>query len=97
MILPQFSIRWLLGMTAAMAALSLVASFAYKGQAWAIGILGALGSLALTFAAYAVFWLLAIGVAGLVRLLRRETLQAESPFAMHKQAPQVLEPQETDP
>jgi uncharacterized membrane protein len=97
MILPQFSIRWLMGATAAMAALSLVASFAYKGQPWAVGVLGALGSLALTFAAYAAFWLIAVCVAGLVRVVRREAPRADSPFATHKPAPQVLEPQETDP
>jgi len=96
MILPQFSIRWLFGATAAMAALSLVASFGYRGQAWAIAIWGALGALVLTFVAYAGTWLVAMGVAGILYLLRREKPHAESPFATHKPAPQVLEPREND-
>lgn len=99
MLVPQFSIRWLFGATAVMAVLSMVGAFAARGHGWAIGILAGLGSLLLTFMAYVAFWLVAMAAGGLVRVFRSgfeaERLP-ESPFAMHKEAPQVLEPRESD-
>jgi len=38
MLIPRFSIRWLLGLTTLSAAVSLVLSYAVRGHAWAIGI-----------------------------------------------------------
>lgn len=97
MLVPQFSIRWLLGLTALAAVFALVASFAYRGDPWAIALVGAFGGLVLSFVAFAGMWVVAMGVGGVVRGLRRRQPVAESPFAMHKPAPQVIEPRETDP
>lgn len=96
MLLPQFSIRWLFGFTAIVAVLALVASFAYQGHAWAIATIGAFGGLALSFLCFGATWAVSMGVAGLVRAVRTRPVVAESPFATHKPAPQVIEPQEFD-
>lgn len=45
MLIPRYSIRWLLGLTTLCAAVSLVLSSAVRGEAWAIGISAGLASL----------------------------------------------------
>ena len=52
MILPRFSILWLLGLTAVCAVLSWIASYARRGDEWAIGLSAAIGSALLLFVAY---------------------------------------------
>src|SRR5262245_45828794 len=94
MLLPQFSIRWLLGLTAVIAALAMIASFAYQGQPWAVASIGAVAGLAVSFLAFGFVWAASMAVAWFVRAFRRRPVVAESPFAMHKPAPQVIEPQE---
>jgi uncharacterized membrane protein len=50
MLIPRFSIRWLLGLTAVCAAISLVLSFAARGAAWANGVwVGLVGSALMLF------------------------------------------------
>lgn len=60
MLIPRFSIRWLLGLTTLCAGVSLVLSYAVRGQSWAIGILIGLGSLlvvgVLYIAAFGIAW-----------------------------------------
>jgi hypothetical protein len=60
MLIPRFSIRWLLGLTTLCAGVSLVLSYATRGQSWAIGILVGLSSLLvvalLYVAAFGIAW-----------------------------------------
>lgn len=79
MILPQFSIRWLLGATAICAAVFSIIALAVRGHGWAIGVSVALGSLAVT----AVLYALLSAVVGLFGLLvpAHSTRRAGSPFA----------------
>jgi hypothetical protein len=53
MLIPRFSIRWLLGLTTLSAGVSLVLSFAIRGEAWALGMVVGLGSLVLVAVLYA--------------------------------------------
>jgi hypothetical protein len=63
MVIPRFSLRWLLALTTFCALLSLVVSLAIRGQAWAIGISAALAALVLLgvlfVATFLVAWLVA--------------------------------------
>jgi len=52
MIIPQFSLRWLLGLTALCGGVSLVLAFANRGQNWALGTSAALGSIFFLFLLY---------------------------------------------
>ena len=62
MIIPRYSLRWLLALITVCGCLSLVLSYAFQGHAWAIGFAAGLGSLAaiagLHAAAFSVAWLL---------------------------------------
>ncbi|MCR9120179.1 MAG: hypothetical protein NXI22_24855 [bacterium] len=57
MIIPKFSTRWLLGATVGFAAVSLIASFAYQDNLWAIALLLGLISLAVSFLVFVVLFL----------------------------------------
>jgi hypothetical protein len=62
MIIPRYSLRWLLALLTVCGGLSLVLSYAFQGQAWAIGSIVGLGSLivvvALHAVAFSIAWLL---------------------------------------
>lgn len=62
MVIPRFSIRWLLGLTAVCGAISLVLSYAARGEPWGIGATVGLASFVLLFVlhavAFCVAWLL---------------------------------------
>ncbi len=81
MLIPQFSLRWLLALMALCAGISLILSFAIRGQSWAIGAAAALGGIvslaALYVAAFLGAWLISQAGAGLFG--RRP--QGQSPFA----------------
>lgn len=96
MLIPQFSLRRLLGVMAALAVVSLIASFGVRGHSWALAATGALAATALAFLAYFLAWLFAAGASGCIYLLKLRQPTPESPFATHKPAPQVLEPRETE-
>ncbi len=38
MLIPQYSLRWLFGLTAVCAVISLITASALRGQGWAIGV-----------------------------------------------------------
>jgi hypothetical protein len=63
MLIPRFTLRWLLGLTTLCAGVSLIISMAVRGDAWAIGMvsgLAAAGVVATLFVfAFLVAWLLA--------------------------------------
>jgi hypothetical protein len=80
MLIPRFSIRWLLGLTTLCAGVSLVLSYAVRGQSWAIGILIGLGSLlvvgVLYIAAFGIAWFVWRSMGTL-----HEVPPGDSPFA----------------
>ena len=80
MLIPQFSLRWLLALTALCAGVSLILSFAFRGQTWAIGMAAALGSIVamavLYVTAFLSAWLITQVASGLYR-----RPQGQSPFA----------------
>jgi hypothetical protein len=77
MLIPRFSIRWLLGLTTFSAGVSLVLSYAVKGQAWAVGVIAGLWALVTTFlffaAAFLVAWFITGGNSGFSRRVRSMT------------------------
>jgi hypothetical protein len=89
MLIPRFSLRWLLGLTTAFAVLSLVWSFAFRGHAWALGMSAAVNGLVLLFAfhagAFLIAWLLSQGSTALAANPKvaagGEAVPLESPFA----------------
>jgi hypothetical protein len=88
MLIPQFSIRWVLALTAVCAVFSLILAAAVHGSPWAIAISIAVASLAVTLAFHgAVFfgvWLFSLIVPD-----RRQTAAgtARSPFAHSTASP----------
>jgi hypothetical protein len=64
MVLPQFSLRMALGLTAVLAVVSLIISRGLQGNPWAMGVSVALFALVLAFIAYA-------AVFGFVNLVSR--------------------------
>ncbi len=79
MLIPQFTIRWLLGVTAVLAVMFTIVGLAVRGSAWAQGISAAFAALTVAMLVYAllfaVVWLLAEAKAALGK---RET--GQSPF-----------------
>jgi hypothetical protein len=63
MLIPRFTIRWLLGLTTFSAGVSFVLSYAVRGHAWAIGMAAGLWSLIIValfyVAAFLAAWLIA--------------------------------------
>jgi hypothetical protein len=62
MIIPRFSLRWLLALITVCGGLSLLLSYAFQGHAWAIGAFVGLGSIVVVVAlhavAFSIAWLL---------------------------------------
>lgn len=79
MLIPRYSLRWLLGLTTVSAGVSLVLSYAVRGHAWAIGITAGLW----TFVAVAVLFVAAFLCAWLIDQFaasRQTTRGGRSPF-----------------
>jgi hypothetical protein len=87
MLIPRFTLRWLLGLTTFCAGVSLVLSYAVRGHAWAIGVSAGLWSLVIVglfyVAAFLTAWLMAQAMAALRSSLRGTAVAnaGESPFA----------------
>ena len=64
MLIPQFSLRWLFGLTAVMAVVFLIFSWARQGSVWAMGISAIILTLAVFMlvcaAQFAVVWLFSL-------------------------------------
>src|SRR5881275_2651546 len=79
MLIPRYSLRWLLGLTTVSAGISLVLSYAVRGQAWAIGITAGLW----VFVAVAVLFIAAFLCAWLIDQFaasRPASRRGRSPF-----------------
>ncbi|HEV7221600.1 MAG TPA: hypothetical protein VGN42_02810 [Pirellulales bacterium] len=81
MLIPQFSLRSVLYVTAICAVLSLVAAMAMRGTAWAMALTVAVASLSITFLAYGAMFF-AVWVFSLVAPRRRAARETaySSPF-----------------
>jgi hypothetical protein len=64
MLIPQFSLRWMLSVTAAIAVVFLVMGWAIRGSAWAVGVSAAVVTLVLVGLVYAamfgIVWLISL-------------------------------------
>jgi hypothetical protein len=84
MLIPRFTLRWLLGLTTISALVSLVLSFAVRGQPWALGITAGLWCLAIVFvfyvSAFLAAWLIA-NTKSAFRVSPPAGSQGDNPFA----------------
>lgn len=83
MLIPQFSLRWLLGATTLVAVLCAIVAWGLTGQRWAIAVSIGLASLVLLMAVYALFF---TAIWGLSLLLSRRTQPGQSPFQSRPQS-----------
>lgn len=89
MLLPRFSLRFLLGGTAVCGGFFVVLAAAARGQVWASAITISVGSILLAFLLYAMFFAAAMLIASIGMLPRRQPA-VRSPFAQHVAAPQLV-------
>jgi hypothetical protein len=80
MLIPQFSLRWILAVTAVCGFVSLIGAAAVRGAPWAAAVVVAIGAVGLILMVHAlmffVIWLLS-----LVPPLRGRAVKGQSPFA----------------
>lgn len=77
MLIPQFSIRWLLGLTVVCAVIFSIVGLAVRGSRWAMGVSIGIGSLVLLMAVYAgMFFLVWV-----FSMLKRRRGAGRSPFS----------------
>jgi hypothetical protein len=95
MLIPRFTIRWLLSLTTVAAVFSLVVHLALQGRAWAISVSVTVAGLALAFFLYGVFFAVAYLAASFQGLFRGRPMD-ESPFATAEPPPQLVPPQQPD-
>jgi hypothetical protein len=84
MLIPRYSIRWLLGLMTFSAGVSLVLSYAVRGQAWAIGVASALWTFVILALFYVVAFLCAWLIDRVATSLRSRRHTTGSPFAAAK-------------
>jgi hypothetical protein len=90
MVIPRFTLLWLLILVTACAGVSFVLSFAHQGHAWALGLLAGLASLAtvltLHAAAFSLAWIYTVlGFA----IRGGAVVRGDSPFKPGTKAPEV--------
>lgn len=95
MLLPRFSLRGMFVLLTICGAFFSVASFAYRGNRWAIAIFIALGSLFIVAALHAMAFLGA-WVLSLIVGSRWRAPMPRSPFADSSPSPQVIAPTEPE-
>lgn len=91
MLIPRFTIRWLLGMMVVAGVISLVLAQAVRGDAWAIGTVIGIQSLVLVFFAHACVFAVAWLFAQIRKGLQGE-IKATSPFASAGPPAQLIPP-----
>lgn len=91
MLIPRFSIRWLLGLTTFSAGVSLVLAYAVRGQPWAIGMVASLWAVVIIAVFYAAAFLLAwLLNQCLAATLSKGRTAGHSPFAAPGPAPSAF-------
>ena len=96
MLIPRFSIRWLLAMTSVCALFSYVVAQAVAGAQWALAMTASLSLVATCFLLYAVAFLIAYGLARFTRSLRSNDAP-QTPFASDEQLPPQIIPKRIYP
>jgi hypothetical protein len=96
MLVPNFSIRWLLGMTTAAAFFFLVVNFAIAGQTWAYCAATAIVFLMLAFVFYGIMFFFAFWLTQVTRFAQPKP-KPTSPFATDSLPPQIIAPVDRDP
>lgn len=94
MLIPRFSIRWLLAATAVCGLFAYGAAEAVRGQAWGIAVSITCGALVLTSVVFALTFVVSWSIARTATRARRS--RATSPFASHVAPPQILLPDDPD-
>lgn len=84
MLIPRYSLRWLLALITVSAGISLVLSFAIRGRDWAIGVAAGLGCLAILMALYVLTFLAAWAVSQIESAIgNTRGGKGASPFAVN--------------
>ena len=94
MLIPRFTLRWMLAMTAVCAVLAFIVSLAVAEHVWAMALSMVLASVVLSFVLYAAFFTLAWACGTVWHSFRGEP-KAASPFAAHSPSPQSQRPEKT--
>ncbi len=95
MLIPRFSLRWLMLALAGASLLAFTARQAVFGQSWALAVMASIVTLAFTFLVYIGVFSAAWMVATFVGRAKRSPAP-ESPFATSKAPPQVIAPTSPD-
>jgi hypothetical protein len=94
-LIPRFTLRWLLGLIVVAAGISLILAQTRNNQAWALAIVIAMQSVLLVFGIYAWFFAMAWFVALLRRNIARPPV-ASSPFASAGPPAQLVPPRQPE-
>jgi|SRR5689334_3479362 hypothetical protein len=92
MLIPRYSLRWLLGLTTFSALVSLILSYAVRGNAWAIGMASGLWTVVIVGLFYVAAFLAAWLIAQVFTVMRGGAKRGESPFAPRPQQPAAESP-----
>lgn len=92
MLIPRFTIRWLLLLTTICAVIFLIVGFAVRGEYWAIAISTSVVSLAFAFFLFGLFFVVAFVLASLFGIVKRAQPAGGTPFATSEPPPQVIPP-----
>lgn len=88
MLIPRFSIRWMMAIMVVFALIFVVAKFAMTGSIWALSILAAVFAGVILMVIFALMFL---AVSLVVKVLPvRSRTKTESPFAADRLPPQVI-------
>jgi hypothetical protein len=95
MLIPRFTIRWLLMLTTVCAVFFAMVALALRGHFWALGMSLGVGSLIFTFACYGGVFGVAYVLASLAAASRRPP-SGGTPFATAAPPPQIIPPEEPE-
>jgi hypothetical protein len=95
MLIPRFSIRWLLGLTALAAVFLVIIRFAIASNVWALAVSVAVLTAAMLFVIYSVAFAFAMTLTRMVHVIRPAP-KPESPFVSQGLPPQVIAPRESE-
>ncbi len=93
MLIPRYSIRWMLGIMTVCGLFFLVVSLGIRGHVWAAAIAIAVAGLVLAIVVQAVFFVVAYWAAIVAESMFPKR-HHRSPFASHTPPPQLLPPDE---
>ena len=98
MLIPRFTLRWLLLLTTVCGGLSLVLSYAIQGREWAIAVSLALGAIPLLFLLHALAFAVAWGFAQISNGISGMAYKPKgaSPFASAGPPRQIVPPVEPE-